>query len=98
MDVVKLSEVKSQLSKYVERVRRGERVRILSRGVPVADLLPVRVDSDGEMHERQLAELESLGWVRRGTGKIAEELMRPGPQSAGRPTSEELVDERQDGR
>ncbi len=73
-------------------------MRILSRGVPVADLMPIRTGGDGETLDRQLAELENLGWVRRGTGRISEDLLRPGPLSVGRPASEELVEERRDGR
>ncbi len=38
MKVVNLSEAKNNLSRYVEQARRGERVRILVRGVPVAQL------------------------------------------------------------
>ena len=41
MKVANLADVKNDLSRFVAQVRRGGRVRILVRGVPAADLVPV---------------------------------------------------------
>lgn len=80
MKIASLSKVKNSLSRYVALARRGERVRILVRGVPAADLVPA--DTDGDEHG-QLAELERKGLIRRGKGGIAPELDRPGPRVKG---------------
>ena len=54
MKQAKLSDVKDRLSRYVERARKGEPVRILVRGVPVADLVPIAPDMDTGEVEKEL--------------------------------------------
>jgi prevent-host-death family protein len=83
--VANLTEVKDELSRYVEYVRRGERVRILIRGTPVADLVPVgeqaeEAEEPGEgWTNEELSDLERKGVVRRGSGTVPAELSKPGP-------------------
>jgi prevent-host-death family protein len=96
MKTVKLSDAKNSLSRYVEHVRRGGRVRILVRGVPAADLVPIAESSaDIEPH---LRELERQGLIRRGVGRIPDDLLRPGRKTRGRALSVILVEERSGGR
>jgi prevent-host-death family protein len=98
MAAAKLSDVKNDLSRYVARVRRGERIRILVRGVPVAEIVPIestRESDDDE--EARLADLERRGIIRRGIGGIEAGILRPGPRPRGRPTSDLLIDERRSG-
>lgn len=95
MRVAKLSDVKNDLSRYVSQVRRGGTVRILVRGVPAADLVPVRGDAPGD--DGELAELEKLGVARRGAalGPVEErELSRPGPRVRGASVVTTLLEER----
>jgi prevent-host-death family protein len=80
MKVASLSKAKNSLSRYVALARRGERVRILVRGVPAADLVPADTSSDGD---GELAELERKGLLRRGKGGVAPEIERPGPKVRG---------------
>ncbi len=54
MEQAKLSDVKDGLSAYVERVRKGHRVRILVRGVPAADLVPIDPTVDDAEAEPEL--------------------------------------------
>lgn len=96
MKTANLSDVKNDLSRYVAEVRAGGRVRILLRGVPVADLVPVERASEED--EWGLDELERKGAVVRGKGGIDARLLRPGPKAKGRPTSELLVEDRRAGR
>ncbi|MSP62893.1 MAG: type II toxin-antitoxin system prevent-host-death family antitoxin [Myxococcales bacterium] len=99
MKTAKLSEAKDRLSYYVERVRRGESVRITVRGRPVADLVPIAdapaTDAD---EEAWLADLEHRGIIRRGKGGVDPEILKPGPRVKGRPLSQTLIDERRSGR
>ncbi len=90
MKTANLSEVKDRLSAYVEMVREGERVRILVRGVPAADLVPVEMDLEDE---EWLVELERRGVIRRGTAPLDPMLFEPGPKVSGSP-SDDLVRER----
>jgi prevent-host-death family protein len=79
MKVANLARAKNELSRYVEYVRRGGRVRILVRGVPVAELVPVAASKEDD-EETELRELERQGIIRRGAGGVAPEILRPGPR------------------
>jgi len=97
MRVANLTDVKDELSRYVEYVRRGERVRILVRGTPVADLVPVgeQAEEAGEEWTREeLSDLERKGVIRRGSGALPAELSKPGPAVRGADAVRALVEER----
>lgn len=97
MRSVKIGEAKNQLSRHLAYVRRGGRVRIYDRDVPVADLVPVPADeaNAGEW----LIDLERRGVVRRGDGKaLPRELLEPGPPDASEAVLAALLLERRDGR
>lgn len=99
MAAAKLSDVKNDLSRYVARARRGERIRILVRGVPVAEIGPVESARGGAGDdEAHLAELERRGIIRRGRGGIEPGILKPGPRPRGRATSDVLIEERRSGR
>lgn len=98
MKVANLSTVKNELSRYVELVRRGERVRILVNGVPAADLVPVAETRSEQVGEEELAELERCGLIVRGRGDWPSELDRPGPVVRGRAGTRTLLAERTEGR
>src|SRR5437762_3384111 len=60
MAAAKLSDVKNDLSRYVARARRGERIRILVRGVAVAEIGPIEAARERKDDENaRLAELVS---------------------------------------
>lgn len=99
MKLVKLSEAKANLSRYVDYVRRGGQVRILLRDTPVADLVAVGTHAEeGEADALLLSSLERRGLVRRGSGDVPPELLTPGPRAKGRPISQTLVEARRAGR
>jgi prevent-host-death family protein len=83
---VSVSELKANLSRYLDMVRRGSEVQVLERGVPIARLVGLeagRAKGKKEESER-LERLERAGVVRRGTGDmrwVLEEkpLKLPGP-------------------
>lgn len=99
MRIEKLSDAKNNLSKLIEEVRQGERIRIVAHGKPVADLVPI--DQSGQQSdalEASLAELERHGTIRRGTGKLDPRLFQAGPGVSGEPISISLIEERRRGR
>jgi prevent-host-death family protein len=66
-----VSDAKNQLSALLARVRRGARIIITDRGVPVAVLGPVTpAEAPAEADEARLARLEREGLIRRGNGKL----------------------------
>ena len=76
MKSASISEAKSRLSAYIDRVRRGETVVITDRGKPVARLAPLEPGSklDQDAH---LAELARLGIIRLPLKPPPKRLPRP---------------------
>ena len=97
MRMVNLAKVKDELSRHVDYVRQGGRVRILVRGKAVADLVPIGPDEGDD--DGEVAELEREGVVRRGLrGPWPRGLDRPGPRVRGVSAVAVLLDERARGR
>jgi prevent-host-death family protein len=61
---VRIAELKSRLSAYLRRVKRGETVTVMDRDTPVAQLVPLQA-SQNALH------------VRRARGKIGELRLPP---------------------
>jgi prevent-host-death family protein len=97
MKTASVTEAKNQLSALLDRVRGGESVLILDRGVAVARLEPVglREDPDG-----RLQALERAGIVRVGHGSPPLEMIGSAPPRPrrGRGAVESLLEERRSGR
>ena len=97
METATITQVKNGLSAYIVKVRAGESILVTDRGVPVAVLEPVakQVDWDERMER-----LERAGLVRRGTGRIPEQILRTkGPKIRGRgnPLVDAVIEERRSG-
>ena len=79
MKQAKIANLKNNLSRYLDHVRRGGTVIVLDRDRPVARLVPLPHEGASGVSER-LARLERQGLIRRGTGSRS-----PGPR-ARKPT------------
>lgn len=93
-----ITEAKNTLSALIDRVRRGERVVIEDRGVPVARLesmVDLGTDQDG-----RLARLERAGVARRPAAVVPRQVLVSAPPRAARGArlSQALLEERRDGR
>ena len=98
MRVAKIGDMKNNLSRHLEYVRRGGRVRILDRDTPVADLVPIESSSEGE-DDALLLKLERQGLLHRGCGgPLPAELLRRGPGGPHTGAVEALLAERRSGR
>jgi len=53
MQILPLSEFRANASAMLDRVEKGETVRILRHGKPVADLVPVQAESKTLPHWKQ---------------------------------------------
>ena len=98
MLVVTVAEAKNQLSTRIDRVRGGEAVLIVDRGVPAARLESAvgrDLDKDGK-----IARLERAGVVRAATAPPAVDLVSQPPPRPRRGASavQALLDERRSGR
>jgi antitoxin (DNA-binding transcriptional repressor) of toxin-antitoxin stability system len=72
MKKASVSDLKNQISRYLDYVKHGETVLVLDRNVPVAELKPVTVKSSSE----KLIALERNGVIRLGSGKIPEKFFK----------------------
>jgi len=112
MRIENLSVVKNNLSKFVEQVRQGMRIRIAVHGVPVADLVGVGESIlrdgqyDGTKSGEESANIRSLnlpllereGLIRIGSGMIPSDIFEKGPRLTGTPLSDIISEERRLGR
>lgn len=98
MKTASISEAKNKLSALLDRVRGGETILILDRGLPVAQLGPANAISD----DARLARLERAGIIRppkRHRSVPVDRLaspLAPGERPAG--VLEALLEERREGR
>lgn len=60
-------------------VRKGEVVRVLDRNRPVAHIVPIAEKSISSAGAEVLADLERKGLIRRGSGRIAPEILARDP-------------------
>ena len=88
MAIVGVRELKSKLSYYLSLARRGERVVVTERGVPIAELSPITPKTTEEV----LRSLVARGLVSWGGGKP--KGARPRAKVTGRPVSEILLEDR----
>ncbi len=97
MKTATITEAKNRLSALIDRVRSGESILILDRGVPVARLEPVAAFPDPT---GRLRRLERAGVIRVGETAPPLDLLRtPGPTLApGASAVQALLEERQSGR
>ena len=94
MKQAKVSDLKNQLSRYLDYVRNGETVLVLDRNIPVAELRPV----SEKISNGRIAALERKGIIRRGSGRLPTGFLKKIP--AGKPAGvlAALLDEREKGR
>lgn len=98
MIVATVSETKNRLSALIDRVRAGESVLILDRGIPVARLESAA--SAPDIASGRLARLERAGIVNRAASDPPEDLLSRRPPSPRDGTSalRMLLEEREQGR
>jgi prevent-host-death family protein len=86
---VGIRELRQNLSRTIEQVRRGETVEVTKAGEPVARIVPVR-------YPTKLDQLIAEGRVTPARGSLAEYLERhpPRPSSTGISASQALQEDR----
>ncbi|MGH9456984.1 MAG: type II toxin-antitoxin system Phd/YefM family antitoxin [Thermoanaerobaculia bacterium] len=94
-----VTEVKNNLSRFLELVRNGESVLITDRGVPVARIESVRAERSESAERARLGRLERAGLVRKGEGIPRRLLARKvAGLKRGASAVDALLDERHEGR
>ena len=94
MKKASVSDLKNQISRYLDYVKHGETVLVLDRNVPVAELKPItRTSSSGK-----LIALERKGVVRLGSGEIPEKFFKEKLSGKRARILDALLQEREKGR
>ena len=94
MKKASVSELKNQISRYLDYVKHGETVLVLDRNTPVAELKPI---TDRSSTSRLIA-LERKGIIRRGTSKIPARFFSAKLRGQNARVLNALLDERSNGR
>lgn len=97
MQTATITEAKNRLSALIDRVRAGQTILILDRGIPVARLEPL---SSEPRQAGRVERLERAGILRRAIQPLPTSTPRgPGPAlAAGASSVSVLIDERRSGR
>ena len=92
-----VSTLKNNLSRYLQKVRRGQTVEVLDRDQPVARLVPVSMSDKN--HEEWVGNLTRLDLIRRGAMKGSTKILKtPPPGKVTANVLEALLEERRGGR
>lgn len=94
MKKASVSELKNQISRYLDYVKHGETVLVLDRTVPVAELKPVTAKSSSG----KLLALERKGIIRLGSGEISERFFKEKLSGKRAKILGALLEERERGR
>jgi len=94
-----ITDVKNNLSKYLELVKSGDSVLITERGIVIARIESVRAQPGETADQARLARLERAGVLRRGR-PVSRKLINEAPPAlaGGASAVQALLDERQSGR
>lgn len=94
---VSVRELKTHLSEYLRRVQAGEEFDVTLRGRPVARLSAAPATRQSDDPEAAIrAQLDSLSWVRPGSGGKPEGLDPPLALKPGeKPLSQIVLEERE---
>jgi len=94
MQKANISDLKNKLSSYLRKVRSGETILVMDRGVPIARIERVARVSDDE----RLAKLEAAGLLRRPTKPLPLKMLREELPTARASVVQALLEERERGR
>lgn len=96
MNQAKIYDLKNRLSYYLNKVRRGQAVRIYDRNCPIADIVPLKPGEGVGIDAAYLLNLEAAGIVKTSRKKPDRDLfaMPPGEAKAGDQALKDLLDER----
>ncbi|MGB8932157.1 MAG: type II toxin-antitoxin system prevent-host-death family antitoxin [Anaeromyxobacteraceae bacterium] len=99
MNKATISQLKNNLSRYLDKVKAGQPLLVMDRDQPIARL--ERVEPGGAGDDR-LARLERAGLIRRGKGRIDLSMLAGGKsrkrRAKGAGLVEAVIEERREGR
>ena len=98
MKKVDIAELKKNLTRYLERVKRGESILVFDRNQPIARMIPLQKVSRVATSDAALARLQRKGFIRRGNGDSPRWLAKRRLVKVEGSVLQDLLDERRSGR
>ena len=99
MKKVGITELRSNLSRYLDQVKKGNPIFVLRRNQPVAQIVPLqKAARSSASDEARIARLERKGLIRRGSGGSGQWLVKRRPVKVSGSVLQDLLDERGSGR
>lgn len=95
MKQAKISDVKNNLSRYLDLVRKGESVQILDRDIPIARIVSI-ADAGSKAQDERLLEMERKGLVRLGNPDLLKPLLKNPPPGKGAGVLRSMLKEREE--
>lgn len=95
MKKAKISDLKNNLSRYLDLVRKGEIVEILDRDIPIAVIISIS-EVEGKSREGKILELERKGVLRRGNPSLLNSLKKTPPPGKLTGALKSLLQEREE--
>lgn len=96
METAAIAQLKSQLSRYLRRVKAGEEIVVTERGIPIARLVPAARREPGL---EGLRDLERQGLIRLGSGRLPKSFWKlPRARDPQALVRRAVVEEREAGR
>jgi prevent-host-death family protein len=99
MKKVGITELRSNLSRYLDQVKRGNPILVLQGNQPVAQIVPLqKAARSNASDEARIARLERKGLIRRGGGGSGQWLVKRRLVKVPGSVLQDLLDERRSGR
>ena len=97
MKQAKISDLKNNLSRYIDLVRQGQTIQVLDRETPVAFITPI---SEGKevTGEDRLKQMERKGLVRKGKSAYIKTIINSPPPGKKSGVLKALLKEREENR
>ena len=95
MEKATISQLKNQLSAYLDKVKAGQTVLILDRDQPIARIEKI---SGAAMRDDRVSRLERAGLLKRPVGKLSISGLRSAAPRAAKSVVQALIEERAESR
>ena len=96
MKKAKISDLKNNLSRYLDLVRKGETVEILDRDIPIAVIVSIS-EVEGKARDARILDLERKGVLRVGDSSLLRSLQKNRPPGKETGALKALLQEREEG-
>ena len=96
MKQAKISDLKNNLSRYLDLVRQGETIQILDRDIPIALITSIS-GSKGFSQQDRLKQMERKGLVRTGKTALLKSILDAPPPGKKTGALRAMLEEREEG-